>query len=527
MIAIMKSIIFKIKKYLNKKSNSVIYKKEIKDIDFCQLERANEYSKKTRSSVDDITWNDLDMDNVFAKINYTVTTPGEECLYSWLKNPLDNKKELKQRIDFINRFNNNKNILHKLRMNLSKIKDCRYNFRETIKNNFLINYIMLVFFIILSTSNLAIVVYSIIKKDLLLIPILILIFPVNLFVHYKFNMKYGEQLDALNYTLRLVSFSIGNKKILEQINPELANRLGKINNLLKDIAKKGTVIFRIEGLDVFADYINIAFLIKEINFLIISNKIHKHKKEIIEIYELIGKLDCTLSIIKYRSELCYYCEPIIDDNIEEIHITDMYHPLINNPISNSITIDKAVVITGSNMSGKSSFLRTIGLNALFVQSICTSLSREHKTRFYRLITSISLNDDIQKNKSYFLMEAEAIKRMVSLKDDKYPSILLIDEIFKGTNPVERLAASMEILNELALGNTKVFVATHDLQILSELERYEYYYFTENVTKESLEFDYKIRRGVTTTRNAIKILEFINYPDEIISKINERIDILEV
>lgn len=516
-----------IRNHLFRKDKNYTYKKEIKDINFSLLQHANDYCNKTKVSVDDITWNDLDMNSVFAKINYTVTTPGEECLYSWLKNPLDNKKEIEERKDFINRFNNNETILHKLRTNLSKIKYCKHNYRKTMESNFLVSYIMLVFFIMLSTTNLSIFTYSIITHKTFLLPILMLIFPINIFIHFKFSMKYGEQLEVLNYTLRLLSFARKNKKLLEQVTPNFTNRLQKINDILKNITKKGTVLFRVEGLDLLADYINITFLVKEINYLMISKQIHKHKKEMIEIYELIGELDAVLSITRYRSDLDYYCEPNINNNTEEIHINDMYHPLINNPISNSIKITKSIAITGSNMSGKSTFLRTIGLNTLFAQSICTSLSKEHRTRFYRLITSISLNDDILKSKSYFLMEAEAIKRMVRLKDDKYHSLILIDEIFKGTNPVERLAASMEILNTLALGNTKIFVATHDLHILPKLIGYEYYYFTENVTKESLNFDYKIRKGVTSTRNAIKILEFIRYPDYLINKINKRIDVLEV
>lgn len=308
---------------------------------------------------------------------------------------------------------------------------------------------------------------------------------------------------------------------------ELANRLEKLNKELDNIFKRGTVIFRIEGIDIIADYINIAFLVKEISFLMISKQINNYKKEIVEIYKLIGELDAVLSIHQFRNDLDYYCEPIINDDEKEIHIMDMYHPLINNPIANSIDIITSIAITGSNMSGKSTFLRSVAVNTLFSQSICTSLSKVHRARFYRLIISISLNDNILHGKSYFLMEAEAIKRMVSLKDNQYASLILIDEIFKGTNPVERLAASMEILNMLAAGNTKTIVATHDLQILPQLIGYQYYYFTENVTKDSLEFDYKIHKGITTTRNAIKILEFIKYPDELISKINERIEIIEV
>jgi DNA mismatch repair ATPase MutS len=217
----------------------------------------------------------------------------------------------------------------------------------------------------------------------------------------------------------------------------------------------------------------------------------------------------------------------MSDESKDMNIVDMYHPLLEKPISNTISIDSSIAITGSNMSGKSTFLRTVGLSSLFAQSICTSLSKEHSSKFYRLVTSISLNDDILQGKSYFLMEAEAIKRMVDSCNDETPLLILIDEIFKGTNPVERLAASMEILNLLAKANTKTLVATHDLQILPELKNYEYYYFTENVTKDSLEFDYKIHEGITSTRNAIKVLEFINYPSGLVDLINKRIEVMEL
>ncbi len=125
------------------------------------------------------------------------------------------------------------------------------------------------------------------------------------------------------------------------------------------------------------------------------------------------------------------------------------------------------------------------------------------------------------------MEAEAIQRMLESKDSNLPSLVAIDEIFKGTNPVERLAAATEILNELSQANTLTVVATHDLQILPDLIMYDYYYFTENVTKHSLDFDYKLHNGISPTRNAVKLLEYIKYPDDIIDKINNRIELLEV
>lgn len=504
-----------------------IRKKKFKDIDFKLLSSVNDYYKKSKMHIDEVTWQDLDMDNVFAKINHTVTTPGEEKLYTWLRNPVGNKDDYNNRKNYINECNKDRMAANSLRLALSRIKYCDFDFRDTVNKGFMTNNLLLVSMILLVILNVGILVYSLITMNFMMFPLFILTMGTSIVLHFKFSMKYNAQLQVIGYIIKILSFSKKHCKTIEKLSPGLADRLKELNTKLNKITKKGAAIFKVEGLDVIGDYINILFLIKEINFLTVSNLINKHKKSLIRLYNNIGDLDAALSICTYRRELKYYCEPNLNSEFEDIRMVDMYHPLLEKPVSNTIDINSSIAITGSNMSGKSTFLRTVGLNALLGQGICTSLCKEYDSKFYRLITSISLNDNILQGKSYFLMEAEAIKRMVKACNDESPLLILIDEIFKGTNPIERLAASMEILNLLAASNTKTFVATHDLQILPELHDYDYYYFTENVTKDSLDFDYKIHEGITSTRNAIKILNFINYPHELIDKINKRIEVMEV
>ncbi len=100
---------------------------------------------------------------------------------------------------------------------------------------------------------------------------------------------------------------------------------------------------------------------------------------------------------------------------------------------------------------------------------------------------------------------------------------MIDEIFRGTNSVERIAASAEILRYLVKHNAVVIVATHDLELVDLVgNEYKYYYFTENISETELNFDYKIREGVSKNKNAVKIMKYLGYPDEIIEKTNSRI-----
>lgn len=495
-------------------------------LDFAHLRTTNGYANNTKSTLDEVTWNDLNMDSVFESINHTNCSAGEEMLYSWLRNPLDNENEYEQRLNLIRKAEIEYARIEKLKTGLGKLAYCKYHLKEIMESKYESSKFQLAIHLLLAIANLAVLKYSVTNGISIITGILLLIFPINVYLHYRFKEKYGRQLEVLQYAMRMVNFCKVNLEDIRIVSPELSVKVSSLVGNLKSISKKEMSLFRIEGLDLVADYINITILVKEISYFSIAGRVQKLKDDINELYDCIGKLDAVISIITYRENLSQYCEPSFDNGYENIIADQVYHPLLEKPVSNSIELTKDVAITGSNMSGKSTFLRTIGINAIFAQSICTCLSKKYKTGFCRLITSISLNDAILESKSYFLMEAEAIKRMVDFKDDEYPTLILIDEIFKGTNPVERYAASMEILNNLGQGNTKVVVATHDLNILPELKGYEFYYFTENVTSEVLEFDYKIRFGTANTRNAVKILEYVKYPRELVKKIISRISLME-
>lgn len=178
------------------------------------------------------------------------------------------------------------------------------------------------------------------------------------------------------------------------------------------------------------------------------------------------------------------------------------------------------------MSGKSTFMRTIGVNAIFSQTIYTCLASKYRTSFYKIVSSVSLNDNLVEGKSYYLCEAEAIHRVLKSCEKSNCCLALIDEIFNGTNPIERVGASVEILNYLIEKNTLTIVSTHDLQLTQMLKGYESYYFNEDISNEGMRFDYNIRKGICKSRNAVKILDYLGYPNELISRINKRVEIVE-
>ena len=110
-------------------------------------------------------------------------------------------------------------------------------------------------------------------------------------------------------------------------------------------------------------------------------------------------------------------------------------------------------------------------------------------------------------------------RIINSLENYIPTLCIIDEIFRGTNPVERIASSAAILNYINKADAITFVATHDKELTELLkENYDFYYFSEDVNESvGLSFDYKLKRGLVKSRNAIKLLKYVGYPEEIIGE----------
>lgn len=134
----------------------------------------------------------------------------------------------------------------------------------------------------------------------------------------------------------------------------------------------------------------------------------------------------------------------------------------------------------------------------------------------QIMTCMSLRDDILSGESYYFREAKYLKRMLDVVAEKTPVLIVIDEILKGTNTKERVAASKAILDYI--GNTAclALVATHDNE-LTETTKYKKYYFESSIIDKDIVFDYKIHEGITEKSNAIALLSLLGYPDSIIEK----------
>ena len=265
------------------------------------------------------------------------------------------------------------------------------------------------------------------------------------------------------------------------------------------------------------ELLNIFTLYATVNIVTSFQSIQKKKEEIEQAFRYIGFLDVLCSLSFLREQIPYYCNPSDNKAEERLYADSIYHPLITGCVSNNVSLlGKSMLITGSNMSGKTSFIRTVAINLLTAKTLNTCFAKEFRIDMRRCLYSvIHTEDGLLEGKSYFFKEAENVKAALDKgKEGNY--LLIFDELFKGTNTVERIVINSAVFSELAKADNLILASTHDLELTGLLNnQYELYHFSEKIVDDQLLFDYKLKKGVAKEGNAIKILELCGYPSSLI------------
>lgn len=183
---------------------------------------------------------------------------------------------------------------------------------------------------------------------------------------------------------------------------------------------------------------------------------------------------------------------------------------------------RGVLVTGSNMSGKSTFLRTVGVNAILAQTINTCLATSYHAPVFLVRSLIGRSDDLTAGRSYYRDEVEAVLSLVRASRSSRPHLFLFDELFRGTSTIERIAAAEATLAELIHEDGRissphiVIAATHDRELVALLERtYALFHFADGIDAHGLSFDYRLRQGPARSWNAIALLELCGAPSRLV------------
>lgn len=469
-----------------------------------------------QNNIDDITWNDLDMDMVFRRINVCCSSVGEQYLYHMLHALHFDTNKLTSREKFISYLKANSDNRLSLQIILAKLgKTNSIGLPGFMSNNNLKQLKFPFLYNILSVIPLictTIIPFSPSVGTLLVS----LAFIVNLFVYLISRKKIYLDLLAWEYFGYMLSCC---KKICDMNDDSLKPFIADLEsnyNKLKHLGDKIPIASNNSGsdADILTDYIKIMILFDVRSYNKIVKNISQNLICFQNLFACLGEIDASISILSFRESLPFYCFPQFNqENL--LTFKEIYHPLISDPVVNDGIIDSSCIITGSNASGKSTFIKAVAINGILSQTINTCTAQKYETRFSLVISSMAVRDDISGGDSYFVAEIKSLKRIFD-KVDKIPCLCFIDEILKGTNTIERIAASTAVLQSLGSKNCLCMVASHDIELTEILKNsYANYHFSEQITDSGIFFDYTLKQGPSQTKNAIKLLHFMGFNDEII------------
>ncbi|MBI9105881.1 MAG: hypothetical protein JEZ04_03995 [Spirochaetales bacterium] len=495
---------------------------------------AAEFSEGARTAeVDEGSWNDLNLDEVYAHVNHCLSSPGYYQLYKSLKNPLIDKGKLANRESMIAFFEEEAvktgrgacDLLGRALLSLRTSEHLDILKLIDRKNDS--GRLFSVCIVMRALAILSIAGLFFLKIEMAIL-FIFLIFIGNQILSNILKKRTKGSVPALSGLLRLIRASeeiTGHEFACEAVTnlknslKEETSKLHRVKTFTRFLY--GKTIALDNPVDVLWMYIDIFFLIEAIAFYRSLNFIHSHRSEAFRVFALIGELDGLRSIVSLRNGFSgeqTYCQPVFNIGQRFIKTKEIYHPLLFGPVKNDIELDTpGLLLTGANMAGKSTFLRTIGINSILAQSILTVFADSFESDIFIIRSSIDKQDSIMSGKSLYYAEAERVGNILKLASRSELTVLcLFDELLSGTNTEEREAAVTSIIRGAAAMNTLCLAATHDRRVVDEFSgSFQLRHFTYHFDDSGLVFDYKLRAGRVKNGNAIRLLEYLGYPEKIV------------
>ncbi len=328
----------------------------------------------------------------------------------------------------------------------------------------------------------------------------------------RFYMLFGRQakiLESYIHLFRMIEKQEFRSELLISHKNKLCHEKENASKIIGDL-QKILAKFEYRNNLVFALIAEFLFL-WDLQCIYWLNKWNcKYGKEAGEWFRVITEIDALSSLANMNYNNPGWVLPVFEDREFCLRAKNLSHPLIKakKRIGNDFSMNgpgKITIITGANMAGKSTFLRTIGVNMVLAMNGCRVCAAGMTLKPSGIFTNMRTADNLHKDESYFFAELRRLQQMLALIREGRQPLILIDEMLKGTNSEDKLNGSKALVKQLFQLNANGIVATHDLKLTELATVYPGHVFNQcfNITlnNDNLIFDYKLRPGVTTTMNA--------------------------
>ena len=463
---------------------------------------------------------DLDIvgnNSLFQYLSICKTLGGRERLIGKLSNIESSIKELEDNQRFIEELTKNPDFCIKFQVFMDYYRDKKINLSKSLGIFKWDKYSKVDISIGIIASIISIVLFILGIFKVINMSYFYGMFFFNIGISYMYYYIYREEFNSLD---KFVSYYSKLIKVIEFIGDSKASSL-KMKKIVKNMNGMNGISLKLKQIDsinsirsnlltnfLFNGIGCINLFIRYKYSLFMSNYLDKIETCVSDIEEMEAMISiASIGIVK-RSK----CMPCISEKLV-LDFKDIKHPLIDEDISvsNSFEGKNGVnIITGSNMGGKTTFLRTIGINLILMQAGSYVCADYMNASYFKIFTSMRVTDNIDKGISYFYGELLRIKDMVEYVN-KGNMLVLIDEIFKGTNYNDRMYGAFEVVNKLDNKKTIAFITTHDFE-LCDSDNVRNYHVREEYEGDKIIFDYKIREGKSTSTNAKYLMKKLGIID---------------
>lgn len=323
-----------------------------------------------------------------------------------------------------------------------------------------------------------------------------------------------KSLRSLKEQILLIEESEFESPVLKKLKDDLNSEQKKASQLLRELS--GILDNLQNRANVLYLLFNIVLLLDIFWYLKISRWKERNEANLEDWFKVIGEFDVLMSIAGFAYANPEYAYPEVVEPAHSVQAKNLGHPLINSSkrVSNDFDFSGkggVCLITGSNMSGKSTFLRTVGINSVLALMGAPVCADSMKIGELKVFTSMRTQDDLEESVSSFYAELKRLKQLIGQIDEARPTLFMIDEVLKGTNSDDRHRGASALIKQLNKTNAFGFVSTHDIvlgNMTNELEGVKNYSFNSTITGNEIHFDYKLTPGLCKSFNATKLMQLM-------------------